>query len=288
MASALLGTVALLPVDRTLARESVPYERWVDDVTVAARSELEFNDTEALVQRVLTSNGQTLNHSKRWFEAAPAHDHVAPSQLEWGQDAATSVDSSVDALRRAVARGDAGHCRYLLGALRGRRDTAAVPLVVTESRVWRMGPRYAADYLIECRDALTYEQLEEMGDRCATALASEDSAAEIAHRARVLARRRVPATLGSQLHDSAERISTGPFRAAAPFLYHASSVSHEKPTKRCHRSIETASAVRDLLSARGLIAGLKFDTRPRSVDKGLSALAACRPDLMPTVAWIRA
>ena len=288
MASALLGTVALLPVDRLLRRLGVDYERWMDDFIVAAETEARFLTLKESVADLLRLNGQELNASKDWYEE-PNNSHQASLGDVGESDSETNEwgDPSISALIDAIESSDPKRCRFVLGGLRARVDESAVALVAGSDQIWAIAPKYAADYLLACRTALAQEHLEVMSERCATT-PRQSSAAGIAHCARTLAHRRIPSELGKLLYEAAERISTGPYRAAAPFLYNAASVSKEKARTRCERAIETASAVSDVLSARGLIAGLRYDTRSRRVEAGLKALARCRPDLAPTVAWIGA
>ena len=286
MASALLGTAVLLPADRVLARLQVPYERWVDDFVIAAPTEDGYVAAREAVNEVLAVNGQSLNQAKDWYNqpaelASASLDGFELSDLDNGQP-----DFTASALAEAIATEDPKRCRSILGGMRSREDGGAVPLVATNDVIWELAPKYAGDYLLTCRGELTHDHLDEMTERCSSD-PTDRGAAGIAHCARVLAKRRVPGELGSQLHEAAERISTGRFRAAAPFLYHASSVSKEKPRVRCERAIDTAGALRDVLSSRGLIAGLRYDSRSRVVDDGLRALARARTELAPTVAWVR-
>jgi hypothetical protein len=286
MASALLGTVALLPVDRLLGRMGVAYERWVDDFTVEAAAEPTFLEIRRSVHDILGLLGQGLNVAKDWYEQPEAAVDASvggPVDFEPGGEERPSVDALAD----AVSALDSRRCRYLLGGFRSRRDASAVPFTVSTPVLWEIAPKPSADYLLACRRDLSMTQLEELTEDCIRP-PERKSAAGVAHRARVLAKRRVPGALGSDLHRAAERISAGDFRAAAPFLYLAASVSQEKPRVRHQRAIDTAAALRELSGARALVAGLRYDSRPRVVDDGLLMLARNRPELAPTIAWVGA
>lgn len=285
MASALLGTVALLPLDRVLSRSGRAYERWVDDVVVEVPTEAQFVVLRQEVDRVLSLNSQVLNSSKTWYEERTEPSGGSIGDFDERLDSDEAAPPSLDALRDAVELGDAQRCRFVLGGLTARDDDRAVGFVAENPRLWEMAPTYAGDYLLRTRASLTDDHLEAMVDRCATQ-PSQGSAAGVAHSARVLAKRRVPRSLGPLLHDAADRLSSGPYRGAAPFLYHSASVSKEKPRVRCERSIDTACALTDVNTARGLVAGLKFDSNSRRIAEGLRALASCRPDLAPTAAWV--
>lgn len=288
MGSALFGTLALLPIDRLLSKLGVVYERWVDDFMLEASSEWEFREVRDAVAQGLACNGQMLNSKKEWFKEPTADFDQSlgePDRLDAAVDPMAHL--AVDALTDAINSRDSRRCRFILGRLRARRDTRGCLLVVSSDVLWTIAPRQAGNYLVACRDALEPEHLEELGERCSKDPTVE-TAAGIAHGARVLGKRRVPGQMGAKLYDAAERISTGPHRATAPFLYYGASISSEKPKVRQERSIDTASAVHDLPSVRALIAGLRYDTRPKVVDSGLRALAKCREELLPTVAWVEA
>jgi hypothetical protein len=91
-----------------------------------------------------------------------------------------------------------------------------------------------------------------------------------------------------ELHDAADRASTGPYRGTAPTLYRASAISKEKSTRRHERSIDTAVALSDVNAQRALVSGLKVDSRSRRTERGLAMLERKLPDLSPTIEWVRA
>lgn len=284
MASALFGTLALLPADRALARLGVPYERWVDDFVTQPEDEAHFEIVRNEVDFTLQPH-QQLNPEKDWFEPRNEPD---PSQFaESIPNDGFAHLNQFDELRAAVDQGDAKRCRYLLGGLRYKKNSRAVPFVVSDYRIWTLAPKHAGDYLSTFRGDLTGDQLDELVDFC-TATPRKETAAGIAHAAAVLGKRRVPKSCGHALYEAGERSSTGDFRAVTPALYFACSISNEKPRYRQTRSIDAAAALRDLNCQRGLLAGLRYDTRPRLVDAGLRALGDAVPDLRPTVEWVRA
>lgn len=63
--SSLLGTAALLPIDRLLARREMQHVRWVDDGVIASDSAGEFLDIAGEIDALLQSSlGQALNPAK--------------------------------------------------------------------------------------------------------------------------------------------------------------------------------------------------------------------------------
>ncbi|MEY2464934.1 MAG: hypothetical protein QOH64_3072, partial [Acidimicrobiaceae bacterium] len=145
MASALFGTVSLLPVDRLLARLGVTYERWVDDIVIQCLGESHFETTVEAVDTQLRYRNQSLNRDKTWFEDA----REAPLASQWAD---TSFDNSDDevslaALERAVEEANAPRCRFILGGLKWKHDTSAVPFVVHNDDAWRLAPKHSGDYL---------------------------------------------------------------------------------------------------------------------------------------------
>ena len=281
MGSALFGTIALLSLDRCLDATGIAYERWVDDFIVECEDETHFDDILAIVENQLLAVGQRRNRNKDWFvDAVMGLSGLDIDAAHLGRDA------SLDALRTAVEKSDAKTCRFVLGGMIARPDHAAVPFVVVEDAVWELAPKYAGDYLHTHRSELTDDDLEILVDRC-TRVPTDSTAASIAHHGRLLAKRRVPASMGTRLFEAGASAAAGTHRAVSPNLYHASSVSKEKARVRHHRAIDAAGAVQDLHCQRGLIAGLRFDSRSRTTDSGLEALANARPDLGPTVSWVR-
>lgn len=285
MGSAFFGTMALLPVDRLLTRRGVTYERWVDDVDFHCVDEDHFNDIVGSVDALLGQSGQRLNPSKTFFRGAV--DGEESSLVELDEELkGSNEDVDEGTLRDAVDRYDRKKCRFALGGLRRRHGAEALPFVVASDAVWQLAPKHSGDYLVAARGLLTQEHLETLADRCSRP-ATQANAAGIAHCARVLGTRRVPRSVGSLLYESADRASTGYFRAISPSLYYASSLSLERAKRRHERSIDTLAAVRDLNSRRALIAGLRVDTSSRSIAAALRQIERTQPDLRPTVAWVR-
>jgi len=284
MASAAFGTLALLPVDRVLQRSSVRFERWVDDITVEVRDEKHFADVRDAVDEQLRLGGQRLNPEKSWFESKAEEE---PSQSESIPNSEHDGDEiSVEALQEAVEAKDGRRTRYQLASLGGRPGLDAAPFVISCDDVWVLAPKYAGDYLFRRQKELTSEQLEQIVERFCRPVTRE-SASATTHGCRVLSRRRVPAAMGQRLFDAADVAATGPYRAVSPALYLASSLSKEKPRVRQERCIEKTFVLGDLNCQRGLIAGLCYDTRPKSAEAGLTAIERVSADLRPTVAWVR-
>jgi hypothetical protein len=285
MASALLGTVALLPVDRVLWRHGVRYQRWVDDVIGIFCDEDHFYAVVDAVNEQLALGRQRLNPEKTWFQEGGSHASSLEEEVDGPPE--RDVEPDLDRLRAACEAGDAKLCRYLLGGLRARADDQAAAFVASSDAVWRLAPKYSADYLIAVKHGLAEDDLVQLAERCSLP-PTEETAAAIAHAGRVIAQRRVPSSLGQALYDAADRASTGHYRAVSPPLYRARSISKEKPRRRHERAIDTAAALNDLNSQRALIAGLRYDTRPRRVERGLTMLERAHPDLTPTIHWVRA
>jgi hypothetical protein len=284
MASALFGTLALLPVDRLLKGLSVTYERWVDDFTVAADDRGTFDAIVIAVNEQLAHAGQRLNESKTWYDA-PRDDDDSLVDVDY-DFVADPDETSLEALERAIEARAAKDCRFVLGGLRYRSEPQAAKFVAANDEVWQLAPKHSADYLITCKRVLDEDDIDVLGERCIRT--PEDvTAAGIAHCARVLATRRVRASLGPALHEAANRSASTPFRAVSPTLYRAASVSKERASIRHTRSLDTAASLKDLNAQRGLLDGLAVDTPSKTVASALHALERANHDLRPTVAWVR-
>jgi hypothetical protein len=284
MGSALLGTLALLPVDRLLRRLGVDHERWVDDFTVAAHTEPAFNDITAEVEGQLSRTGQGLNPKKTWFKG-PVDTNESLVEFDF-DDPLPSWDTSLEGLRHVVRMRDRKGCRYVLGGLRAQENPDAVAYTAETDDLWDLAPKHSGDYLVSQARALDDDDLERLVERC-TAPPTEPGAAGVAHTARVLGTRRVAARHGPRLHDAADRLATTPLRVLGPGLYRAGAISHERPRERHERSLETAALVTDLNAQRGLLSGLRVDTPAKTVSSALSALVRHHRDLEPTASWIR-
>lgn len=285
MGSAFFGTMALLPLDRLLARREVRYERWVDDIDFNCMDQSHFEDIAGSIDALLGFSGQQLNPAKTRYQNVIDLEENSLSELDDQPERGEAIANEA-VLRDAVDRRDRRRCRFALGGLRRHRSTEALQLVVAGDDIWELAPKYAGGFLVSARQSLSDDQLEVLADRCSRP-AVEENAAAIAHCGRVLGSRRVPGSMGELLFDSADRASTGPYRAVSPTLYYASSTSRERARRRHERSVDTIGAVRDLNSRRALIAGLRLDTSARSVGPALRQVERTQPDLSPTVAWVR-
>jgi hypothetical protein len=265
-------------------RLGVEHERWVDDFTVAAQTETDFNDITAEVEGQLLRMGQALNPNKTWFKGpVDANESLVEFDLD---DPLPTWDTSLEGLRHVVRMRDRKGCRYVLGGLRAQASSDAVTYTSETDELWELAPKHSGDYLVSQAPALEESDLELLVERC-TAHPTESGAAGMAHTSRVLGTRRVAARHGPRLHEAADRLATTPLRALSPGLYRAGAISHERPTKRHERSLETAALITDLNAQRGLLSGLRVDTPAKTVSSALSALVRHHRDLEPTAAWIR-
>jgi hypothetical protein len=284
MGSAMLGTLALLPVDRLLRRLGVDHERWMDDFTIAAPNQSEFDGTTAEVEGQLGLLGQALNPSKTWFKSPlDSTESLVEVDLD---DVQPRWDTSLEGLRLVVRMRDRKGCRYVLGGLRARERPDGVTYAAETDEVWELAPKHSGDYLVSQARALTEDDLEHLVNRC-TAVPTETAAAGMAHSSRVLGATRVAARHGPRLHAAADQLATTRFRALSPGLYRAAAISRERPSVRHERSIDTAAALADLNAQRGLISGVRVDTPSKSIASALTALVRRHPDLGPTTTWVR-
>jgi hypothetical protein len=284
MASALFGTLALLPVDRLLHRLAIVYERWVDDFVVVAHDADAFDSILCAVDEQLLSGGQRLNKAKTWYEG-PRQSTSSLDDVDFVFDD-DGREASLAVLARAVEARAAKDCRFVLGGLRFRANPEAAQFVAENDGVWELAPKHSAEYLISCRSDLTEDDVDALGERC-TRSPTDVTAAGVAHCARVLATRRVRASLGPPLHEAADRSASTPFRAVSPTLYRAASVSKERASVRHTRSLDTAASLNDLNAQRGLLDGVAVDTPAKTVVAALRALERSNRDLAPTIAWVR-
>ncbi len=284
MGSALLGTLALLPVDRMLRDHGIDHERWMDDITVPATSRRELDSIGDEINGQLLLLDQCLNGDKTWFkEPLDVTDSLIEFDLD---DLRPSWDTSLEGLRHVVRIRDRKGCRYVLGGLRARQRADAVEFVAESDELWELAPRHAGNYLVSVASSLNSDDVERVVNRC-TREPTAQTAAGIAHASRALGAIRVPAQHGSRLHDAADRLVVTPMRTLSPGLYRAGAVSKERSGIRHDRSLDACATVSDLNAQRGLISGLRVDTPAKSIASALTAVVRRNPDLEPTVAWIR-
>lgn len=280
--SAVLGTVALIPVDRRLGHSGVVYDRWVDDLTAFAEGETEGAAIIEMSADQLRLIGQALNPTKS--RVVPLGAGGEPPSMSGDLTDAADGDPA-DALRVAIETGDYARVRYALGGLRAARDVRGVPILASEMAVLRLLPKQCAQYLQAVASQIDdWDFLLEELDAATTI---ENAAAQL-HLLRLLPSRVVG---GETVRVFFERGVALDRHRLAPVADHflvtsSKAVRDRKPLER--EMLEYAEQSSELNCRRALAGGFRQGGVGRRTRIGLEHLRRLDPDLSPTVDWVLA
>lgn len=169
-ASGLLGSVALIPIDRVLARYGVQFFRLSDDyiALVSNESEAEFIISE--LSMVLAARRQCLNLDKTKILDDPG-SLLRSSELDSPYGSPTnrsikpgSVDPSELCLAQQITNEDAAGIRRTLGKTAGLHSWQVLELLTANSTVWQMEPTATRRALNKRELELSIEDCERIGD----------------------------------------------------------------------------------------------------------------------------
>jgi hypothetical protein len=280
--SAVLGTVALTPIDRRLEHLTVLHDRWVDDVTAFASSETEGWRIIGSAAEQAQLLGQGLNSDK--CGVVPLGSSAdAPSM--GGDDFDWNSDDLAAALNAAVEARDLAAVRVALGGLRHNRDARGVKILAGSMEVVRLLPKQSAQYFSAVSDQIGDWEfaLAELHEPTTV-----DNAAAQLRLLRLLPTRAVTGDVVQVLFNqgtSLDRHRFGP--VADQFL--ASSSRAVTSRKSLERDIlELAEQSSELNCRRALVGGFRHGGVGRRARQALDHLRHLDADLGPTVNWVLA
>ena len=142
--SAILGTLALLPLDRVVSRNCPEFIRWMDDIRIPGISQSQFEDLVALAIDHLRLTGQELNLEKsKWPEDDVEND---PYSILI-EDDNMSCEDAIGVLRFAVENDDYSQVNRALAVLSSRGDTRGLGILSEHINIFYRSPAAVSRYL---------------------------------------------------------------------------------------------------------------------------------------------
>jgi hypothetical protein len=281
-ASAPLGTVALLPVDRCIQAAGATGNRWMDDGVVAVDSQAVGREILARIAHQVEVGGQTLNYEKSGYTDLDAVSDASAS----GTDAPmvfTSVDDAFLHFQVAVIFEDPRGLTSALGYMRAAGDPRAIALLERHPWVIDRFPRQTARYL---RKLSAHVQSWDWVLERLTCVTTSSQGAQI-HLARVLPVDAVVESVALQLFETAASLSRGRSAPVADQLFATAGRCKTYSSRLRRMSMERAIAVGEMDEQRALLRVFRDGGIDRSTDAALRHLQASHPDLEMTVDWVR-
>lgn len=285
-ASAVLGTVALVSLDRLLERVTLRYARWVDDITFLVGHESLYGLVHDEVAEHLEGRRQRANHAKCQSTRA---DHWRLNHLGHGSGLSWDVDFAADEalalLVEALEAEDFAAIAAPLGRLRSVGDPRAVPVLQHHSEAVMARPKQCASYLRRVRaDIADWQWAIDL----ALSATTDRTAAGQLYLVRTVPRSALGSSDGQRLFEKAATLDRGRFSALADHMAVKAGQSPERARVRRTRAVDLAETTEDVNAQRGLMAVLKDGTVDRSSRRAVNHLLLRSPDLAPTASWIAA
>lgn len=285
-ASAVLGTVALVSLDRLLERVTLRFTRWVDDITFLVGHERLYGLVHDEVAAHLESRRQRANHAKcqstradQWQPHRAGHG----SGLSWDDDVA--ADEAVASLIEAVEAEDFAVIAAPLGRLRSLSDPRAVSILQRHPKAVMARPKQCASYLRKVQAEIADWQ---WAIDLALGETTDWTAAGQLHLLRAVPRSAVGSSDGQRLFEKAATLDRDSFAALADHMAVKAGQSPERTKTRRVRAVDLAETTDDVNAQRSLMAVLKDGTVDRVSRRAVNHLVRRSPDLAPTASWIAA
>lgn len=278
-ASAPLGTLVLLPVDRLIGRLGFREYRWMDDTTVFLADEVHFDALLEVVEAQLQSNGQCLNADK--CEFVPAGEAVDGSVSGVGGYRMLAEDP-LEALEIHAFLGEPRGLTKALGLLRVRGDNAGVAVLRANRWIIERFPKQVGTYLTAVQK--TVDSWDWVLDFLQEPTSRLNAAAQL-HMARVPLRSAVPPSTAVSMFAKAQGLSRARFGPLANQLFVLAGRSGEREHVRRRRALELAEDLGELDARRSLLSAFAGGGVNRVGRAGLRFLEAHEPELAMTVDW---
>jgi hypothetical protein len=287
-ASAALGTIALLPIDRRLTRGDTRVLRWMDDILLFVTAEARYLELKGLASDQLSLNGQRLNLEKCNYEAFAGgvkdivHEFLSgfadESGRKWFEDPASELAA------RAEWHNPIGISRAL-GQLRSIGDPTGIKTLMSYPWVLRQFPRQTGRYLWS-----VHADIDEWSFFTDQVLAEtfDGNVASQMWLARLLRVKRVSPTIGLSLFEKGLSLDRVRFAPAANEMLVAAGRSQEKANIRQRRAVDHALEFADLDARRCLLDVCCRETPTRQIRAGIEHLRRADPDLAATLSLVDA
>jgi hypothetical protein len=276
-ASAILGTLALLALDRRLRRALVVWLRWVDDVSVLAETERDFLAIVEMIETQLIHGQQTLRPEKVGFTAGEGSSPTAPSMSETDQ----VLTDPAEQLEGAVECGDMKAASSPLGVLRSEADPRGVALVRDHPELSRKLPKQVGRYLRAVQDEVEWDWV---WDRVLAPTTHINAAGQL-HLMRAVPRRARSQGFSDRLFAKGAELSQPMFTPlrAQSFATAGGCGGPLRPLVR--RALDLAEYEADFNCRRALIATTHHGELSRRSSAALRSFVEQDRDLSPTAHW---
>lgn len=277
--SAVLGTWALLPLDRMLAGHGYDLIRWSDDYVVPAAGPGEFDLVVEAASVCLGNNGQALNLDKCQYVGPGEAEVGGASGLESG--ARVVADPHVELEISAwleKPRGVPG----LLGLLRRHADARGIATLKSHPWLVERFPRQSAAYLRAVTAHVGWDWVIDV----VLAPTTLDNAAAQLHLLRVVPPSALTPDVATALFDGGSALERTTFAPVANQCFASAGRSSEPAAVRQRRALEAAVELSDLDAQRALLTA--FDRAgglSRSSRQGLAHLSRTSPELAAAADW---
>ena len=274
-ASAILGTVALLPLDRLLARGSAKVFRWMDDFVVLISGEAEYLELKGRAEQQLKLGGQNLNAGKCTYEplgTVSFEDLLLSGDTGDGSFARDPANE----LRVYADYQEPGRVRALLGQLRRNGDARGIEIIRTHPWILDRFPKQTTSYLHRVANAIgdwawiVESLLRETDD--------SDALTQL-HLARILPSDQLGPSVARQLFDKALTTPPRDYAPLANELFVAVGRSSESVHIRRNRAMDYAMEQANLDVLRALLSTFR-DGNPSVAHKhGIASVTRRVPEL---------
>lgn len=278
--SAVLGTLALLPLDRALARDGYDLVRWSDDYVVPVSGPEDLELVIALAQANLERNGQRLNLGKCVY-LGPGEGPGAVSQIDIGEHL---VDPGSELEVLAWMEEPQG-VTQTLGLLRRDGDSRGVGTLKAHRWILERFPRQSAAYLRSVSEDVEWEWVL---DAVLSPTTPENAAAQL-HLQRAVPRQVWGPEEAKRLFAMGWELDRRKFSPLANQCFATAGRSGERASVRQRRALEAAVELSDLDAQRGLLRAFERSGGvSRSSRIGLTHLRRTSPELAAATDWAAA
>ena len=276
--SAVLGTAALIPLDRRLHREGAKALRWMDDVVMLVGKRSEYESFKDAAAEQLAHGSQSLNLSKCRYEALSAPQDPTFAEIfmsAGGASAMPSVDPALELELRGEFQ-ERGRIPTLLGELRKSRKPEGIDVLRRRPWIINSFPKQASVYLSAVLDAIDdWSWLMEL----VLADTTEENALAQLRVARLLPSSELAPDIVREVLNKALLIWRRTFAPLANQLFATSGRSGEPTNARRDRALEMAFEFAAVDAVRALLSPFLEGTAPRPHRAGLAQLARRHSEL---------
>jgi len=270
--SAVLGTVALVPLDRRLKLHNATALRWMDDVVTPVADREEYEDIKTIAADQLARAGQALNLSKCTYDDLSSMREPTFAEIfvsGGGAIDGSFADPAYELELRATFQ-ERDRIPTLLGQLRKHRNPDGIDVLRRNSWIITAFPKQSATYLATVEEAIDdWSWLFDI----VLAQTSDDNALAQLRIARLLPRRVLNPDVARTLFDKALLVSRRKYAPLANQLFATAGQSDEATTIRRDRALEVASESASLDTVRALLSPFLEGSASRSHKSALKDLA---------------